>query len=116
MNKKVAIMACSVVSVYLTWFINHNLGLGSIIANGIVGLIAILTLPKDLAGVSYTASFVGMSSMVVVPSILATLIAGVLVGSIIILTPTIYAGVGGKGGTTAAVSTIISRLIYSIIG
>ncbi len=116
MNKKLIVIICSILSVCVTWYINHTIGLGAIIANGLVGMIAVLLLPNDLAGPIYTSSFVGMSSMVVIPSFLASVLSGLIVGILIVLTPTIYAGIGGKGGTTAAISTIISRLIYGIIG
>lgn len=116
MNKeKLNIMACAIVGVVVTWFINHQMGYGPIIANGMVGVVAGALLPGPLAGVTYTASFVGMSGLSVIPSFFSALIGGVVVGTIIIYTPEIYAGIGGKGGTTAAVSGQITRAIMNII-
>lgn len=116
MNKdKLNVMACAIVGVMVTWFINHQMGYGPIIANGMVGVVAGALLPGPLAGVMYTASFVGMSGLGVIPSLFAALIGGIVVGSVIMYTPEIYAGIGGKGGTTAAVSGQITRAIMSII-
>jgi len=116
LNKdKLKMMICAIVGVMVTWFINHQMGYGPIIANGMVGVLAAALLPAPLAGVMYTASFVGMSGLGVISSLLASLIGGIVVGTVIIFTPEIYAGIGGKGGTTAALSGHITRAIMNII-
>jgi hypothetical protein len=112
---KIRIMICAIAGVMITWIINHQMGYGPIIANGMVGVVAGALLPGPLAGVMYTASFVGMSGLGVIPSLLASLIGGIVVGTVIIYTPEIYAGIGGKGGTTAAVSGQITRALINII-
>lgn len=99
-----------------TWYLNHGLGYGAIIANGFVGVLAGLVLPGDLAGAAYTASFVGMSATSVVPSLGLSILAGIVAGIVIVLTVPIYAGLGGKGGTTAATSVLITRGIIHILG
>ena len=111
-EKHIYIILCSFISVTVTWFINHEMGYGALIANGLVGVVAAVFLPNDLAGVTYTSSFVGMSSIEVIPSIEVAAIASLIVGFILISTAEIYAGIGGKGGTTAALSTIITRTIF----
>lgn len=108
------VLICCFLSVIITWTLNHKLNLGPIIANGIVGMIAVYFLPKDLAGISFTSSFVGMSSIEIIPNILIASIGGVIVGIVILSTGEIYAGIGGKGGTTAALSTIITRTIINV--
>lgn len=116
MNKdKIKMLTCAIAGVMITWFINHHMGYGPIIANGMVGVIAGALLPGPLAGVAYTASFVGMSGLSVIPSFFASFIGGIVVGTVIIYTPEIYAGIGGKGGTTAAVSGQITRAIINLI-
>ena len=112
---RINVMICAVAGVMITWFINHHMGYGPIIANGMVGVIAGALLSGPLAGVAYTASFVGMSGLSVIPSLFAAFIGGIVVGTVIIYTPEIYAGIGGKGGTTAAVSGQITRAIMSFI-
>ncbi len=109
-------LLCALLSVMLTWFINHEMGYGAVIANGLVGVMAATFLPGDLAGVTYTSSFVGISSLTVLPDLGAAALGGIVVGLIIVSTAEIYAGFGGKGGTTAALSTQIARAILRILG
>ena len=113
-KKRLYILICSFIGVTLTWFINHKMGYGAVIANGLVGVMAAIFLPNDLAGITYTSSFVGMSSLAVIPSMTAATLGSLIVGLILLTTVEIYAGIGGKGGTTAALSTIITKTIIGI--
>lgn len=110
-KRSIYFLICSFIGVTLTWFINHQMGYGAIIANGLVGVMGAIFLPNDLAGITYTSSFMGMSSLAVIPSITAAAIGSLIVGIILLTTVEIYAGIGGKGGTTAALSTIITNAI-----
>ncbi len=114
-KRRIYTLICSLIGVILTWFLNHKVGSGAIVANGLVGVIAATILPKDLAGIMYTASFVGMSSMTILPSILAASLGGLFVGIILLSTTEIYAGIGGKGGTSAALATIITKTIIGFL-
>lgn len=111
-KKHILILLCAFFGVTVTWYINHTMGLGAIVANGLVGVFAAIFLPNDLAGITYTSSFVGMSSLAVVPTLPAAAFASLIVGIIFLLTADIYKGIGGKGGTTAALSTIISKNLF----
>ena len=113
-KKRLPILICSFIGVTLTWFINHRMGYGAVIANGLVGVMAAIFLPNRLAGITYTSSFVGMSSLEVIPSMTAAILGSLIVGLILLTTEEIYAGIGGKGGTTAALSTIITKTIIRI--
>ncbi len=113
---KLNIMACSLAAVVITWFLNHEVGYGAVIANGLVGILAAIFLPGPLAGATYTASFVGMSSIHIIPSLSAAAIGGIIVGAVLVWTTEIYAGIGGKGGTTAALSTLITKAVTSLLG
>jgi hypothetical protein len=113
-KNKIKIIICAIAGTTLSWFINHEIGFGAIVASGLVGVIAAILLPASLAGTAYTASFVGMSSTSIIPSLGAALLAGLIVGIMIIFTTEIYAGIGGKGGTTAALSTIITKIILGL--
>lgn len=107
-NKLVGIFSAAAV----TWYINHEMGFGPVIANGLVGVIVALSLPGNLSGAYYAASFVGMSSQSIIPSVSTAGVGGLLTGIIILTSKEVYHGIGGKGGTTAAISTqIVSTLI-----
>ena len=117
MNKgKLQIILCAIVAATVTWYLNHTLGYGAVVANGLVGVIAAVLLPGPLAGAAYTASFVGMSGALVLPALPAALLGGVVVGFVLAFTTEIYAGIGGKGGTTAAFSTLVTKLIWGLLG
>lgn len=113
-KRRLYILICSFIGVTLTWFINHKMGYGAIVANGLIGVMAATFLPNDLAGITYTSSFVGMSSLAIIPSLWAATLASIIVGLILINTVGIYDGIGGKGGTTAALSTIITKTIIGL--
>lgn len=110
-QNKFYVLICAFVGVTLTWFINHRMGYGPIIANGLVGVMAAIFLSNQLASITYTSSFVGMSSLSVIPSMTAAALGSLVVGIILLVTMEIYEGIGGKGGTTAALSTIITKTI-----
>ncbi len=101
-------------SAAITWYLNHSLGLGPIIANGIVGVIVAILFSSKKAGAFYIASFIGMSSQLIVSSMAMAGLIGLFAGFIIIFSQEVYDGVGGKGGTIAALSTQIIRLIMSL--
>lgn len=109
------VFLCALVGVCATWFINHEMGYGPIIANGLVGVMAATFLPNDLAGITYTSSFIGMSSISVIPSLTAAALASIVVAIILLTTAKIYAGIGGKGGTTAALSTLITKALIRML-
>lgn len=115
-RRKLYILCCAFIGVTFTWFLNHKMGYGPIVANGLIGVIAAILLPGPLAGILYTASFVGMSSTAIIPSILGASLGGLVVGIVLLTTTEIYAGIGGKGGTTAALSSIITKIIIGFFG
>lgn len=115
-RNKINILLCALIGASVTWFLNHQMGYGPIVANGLVGVIAAILLPGPLAAITYTASFIGMSSTAVIPSLLGASLGGLIVGIILLATQEIYAGIGGKGGTTAALSSIITKTIIGFLG
>ena len=113
-KNKLKVFAAAVVATVITWYIQHEMGYSAIISNGVVGVLAAIFLPGPLAGAAYAASFVGMSSSAVLPSIGAAGLAGVVVGITLMYTAEVFAGIGGKGGTTAAFAVQVSRFILNL--
>lgn len=101
-------------SAAITWYINHTLGYGPILASGIVGIFAGLLFSSKKAGAFYIASFIGMSGIGIVNSMTMAGLIGLFVGFAIIFSQEIYADVGGKGGTIAAFSTQLIRLLMGL--
>ena len=115
MHKNIKIVSVSVFGAAATWWINTQLGLGPAVASGIIGLLAALILPTDLAVATYTASFVGMSSALVLTGLPMALIAGIFVGILFALALPVYQGFGGKLGTIAAVAVLATVVLFNVI-
>lgn len=115
-KSKIRILLLAMGSTSLTWILNHYFGLGPIVSSGLVGVVAAFFIPGALAGIAYTSSFVGMSSLAVLPSLFIALLGGLIAGIVIIATTEVYAGIGGKGGTTAAAATLVTKAITGLIG
>lgn len=114
-NKNLRLILTAVLGTVLTYFLSVTLELGPMVASGLVGLLASLFLPTDLAIVAYTAAFAGMSAGFVLLNYYMVSLTGLLVGVIFIITQPIYQGFGGKLGTIAACSVIITVLIFSVL-
>ncbi len=99
-----------------TWLINHELGYGALVASGLIGVIAGVTLPTNLAGAAYVGSFVGMSAATVLPTLGVVLLCGAVAGLITATTTPIFGGIGGKGGTTAAAAVLITATLIFTVG
>lgn len=112
---KVNTILCAVLAAVITWYLNHEMGYGAIVANGLVGVIGAMLLPAQLSGTNFTASFIGMSSTAVIPTMSWASIAGIIVGIVIAYSPEIYAGIGGKGGTTSAFSVQVTKIIMNFL-
>lgn len=110
------ILVGSTLAAAITWYINHEMGYGAVVANGFVGIVAATLFSPGLAGVLYTTSFVGMSAQTIVPTITIAGVTGLVAGIIIIFSKDIYAGFGGKGGTSMALSTQLVRAFLNIFG
>lgn len=113
-KENMKILVGSGLAAMITWYINHELGHGSLVANGMVGVVSALVFPAHLAGAFYTASFVGMSSNVIIPSAGIAALTGLIAGIVIIFSKDIYTGIGGKGGTSMAFSTQLMRIVLKI--
>ncbi|NLM39837.1 MAG: hypothetical protein GX205_07245 [Firmicutes bacterium] len=95
-----------------TYILGNYTFLGSAAASGLVGLAAAQLLCKyDLDLPAYAGVFVGMSSVVVVPSLVMVGIAGFMTGLLYRLVDGVFDGVGGRLGTMAAVSVLITLLL-----
>lgn len=114
MKRYVKILALCIFGAVATWWINTQLGLGPAVASGIIGVLAALVLPPELAVAVYTASFAGMSSALVLSSLPMAILAGGLVGIIFSLALPVYQGFGGKLGTIAACAVLATMFLFSV--
>jgi hypothetical protein len=108
------ILLTTVISATVTWWLNNQLGLGPVVASGMIGVLAALLLPNELAVAAYTASFAGMSALPVLASAPMALLAGVLVGLIFMVALPAYQGFGGKLGTIAACAVLLTVAVFNL--
>lgn len=72
---------------------------------------------KDSSAPFYCGTFVGMSSILVLPNIWLVAGAGTLSGIIFCLSHDVFLGTGGKLGTIAFISVVVTKLAaYAITG
>ncbi len=116
MSMKMKLFLASFFGVVITWIINHPFGLGAFIANGFVGVTSAILLPAPLAVAAFCASFVTMSSAAVIGTLSGAIVGGIVFGLLWIVTLEVYAGIGGKGGTVAFLSAVVTRFIMKLLG
>jgi len=106
---KLADFFAVVVGAVVTFYLNNHVGLGAVVAAGIVGILGYVVAPKYEVPI-YCGSFVGMSSASVY-DLEHLLIASVLAGIIFVITKRIFKGVGGKLGTVALIGGVLTAVI-----
>jgi len=106
----------SVVSAVSSYFINHNLGQGPVIAASIVGIVAGLFFKEPLYAVtSYSAAFMGMSSKAVIPEWYYLILIGIIHSLVVIALLNVFVGWGGKAGTMGFIALNIGIIILYAI-
>lgn len=113
-REKVLLVCVAVVATSVTHYLNIYMGLGPVVASGIVGVVASLLLPSPFAVMAYTGAFVGMSSRSRFPSWYYVMVAGLMVGTLYIVTRRVYQGFGGRLGTVAAVAVLLTLALFRI--
>ncbi|MBM3138003.1 MAG: hypothetical protein FJZ98_07425 [Chloroflexi bacterium] len=91
----------------LTFWASQDLGMGPVLSSAAVGLLGSLLLPK-LSAEIFTGSFVGMCSRAAVPQFSLILFAGLIAGWIFHMSRSTLVGFGGKLGTIAFASVILT--------
>ncbi|MEM2643116.1 MAG: hypothetical protein QXO34_03120 [Candidatus Bathyarchaeia archaeon] len=106
----------SIVSAISSYFINHDLGQGPVIAASIVGLVAGLFFKEPLYAVtSYSAAFMGMSSKAVIPEWYYFVLIGIIHSLVVIALLNVFVGWGGKAGTMGFIALNIGIIILYAI-
>jgi len=107
----------------LTWWIGVKRGWWAVVASALVWTVVsffpLFLKNKKLSlvpVVMYCASFVGMSSSLILSNIRVALLWGALVGVIFILTQNVFNWIGGKLGTIAFVSTVLVVFVSQKFG
>jgi hypothetical protein len=95
--------------VAVTFYLNHTIGLGAVVAAGLVEILAALLLPKYGAPIA-TGAFAGMASGSLLCSTSGEALAAIVAGTVYVLTTGVYGGFGGKLGTIGVSGCIVCGL------
>ena len=93
-----------------TYALSVDLGLGAVVAAGVIGLLGALIFPEQGVPI-YCGAFVGMVSPDLLNSLPHVLLAGVIGGLVFVLSTGVLDGFGGKLGTIAFTGTVVAPLL-----
>jgi len=93
-----------------TFVLNHEVGLGAVLAAGIVGIFSTLFLPAYDAAI-YCGAFIGMSSSEIFHGYGHILLAAFIAAIVYIATKYVFTGFGGKLGTIALIGVVVAVLL-----
>ena len=93
-----------------TYMLNHNLGLGAVLASCFVGLFGAIFL-KQFAVAIYCGSFVGMTGAFIFNGIWGIILGSFLAATLFVVSDDVYKGFGGKLGAIAFISVFSSSFI-----
>lgn len=99
-----------VIGAIIAYFINVTLGLGGVVAVGLVGVTANLVAPKHDVPV-YCGGIMGMASGALLPTYAYVLLAAIIAGIVFVISKFTFNGFGGKLGTTAITGCVLTALI-----
>lgn len=94
----------------VTYILSTSLGLGSVVASAVVGLLVGVGSP-DIDVPAYCGSFVGMASPALFPSFDQLAVAGVVAGFAYVASKRAFVGFGGKLGTVAMFGCATTALL-----
>lgn len=106
-----------------TYFLSTKMSLGPVIAGGITGTVGSY-LPslykgpvylKKIPFAIYCGAFVGMSSPEVAPAFGFVLEAGIIAGVLLVLSKSLFLGVGGKLGVLAFGSVVTAAVLLYVL-
>ncbi len=105
------------------YFLNNYYNLGPVIAAGIVGTLASFTpylnknsnYLKQLPPTLYCGAFIGMSNVEVASSVYFVLAASIFAGVLLLVSKSLFNGLGGKLGTIAFTAVTITTFIFFLL-
>lgn len=106
-----------------SFYLNHYCALGPVIPAALLGTLAsfIPLLRKrshylqQIPAAIYCGAFIGMSSRGVAPDFTFILTAGCFTALLLILSKSLFSGLGGKLGTLAFAGVVIASFLYFLI-
>lgn len=107
----------------ICYSLNHICHLGPVISAGIVGTAASFipsinknsTYLKQLPGMFYCGAFIGMTSLSIAYSFYFVLAASFFAGVLLLVSKSLFNGLGGKLGTVAFTAVTITSFIFFLL-
>ena len=107
----------------ICYLLNHHYHLGPVISAGIVGTTASFvpvinkksTYLKQLPATFYCGAFIGMTSLTIASTIYFILAASFFAGVLLLVSKSLFNGLGGKLGTVAFTAVTITSFIFFLI-
>ncbi len=107
----------------ICYYLNHYLSLGPVMAAGLVGTAASFipsintrsTYLKQLPATFYCGAFIGMTSLNIASSIYFVLAASFFAGVLLLVSKSLFNGLGGKLGTIAFTAVTITSFIFFLL-
>lgn len=105
------------------YFLNHGFHLGPVISAGIVGTMASF-IPqinkhsaylKQLPATFYCGAFIGMTNLSIASSVYFVLAASFFAGVLLLVSKSLFNGLGGKLGTVAFTAVTITSFIFFLL-
>ncbi|MFN0289760.1 hypothetical protein [Pedobacter helvus] len=107
----------------ICYFLNHSYHLGPVISAGVVGtatsFIPVInkksTYLKQLPATFYCGAFIGMTSLTIASTVYFILAASFFAGVLLLVSKSLFNGLGGKLGTVAFTAVTITSFIFFLI-
>lgn len=96
-----------------TFVLNHIIGLNAILASGLIGLMGVLFFKKYAIPI-FCGSFIAMASSTLPNINLVIIFASIIGGIVLVVCKDLFVGYGGKLGTIAFISCIITGAILNV--
>lgn len=109
--KNALTMLALIIGAFVTFYLNHSIGLGGVLASAVVGLIGAWTF-KAYAAAIYCGSFIGMACSLIFSNPLYLLVASLISAIFFVLTVHMFVGYGGKLGFTAFIGTFLASHLF----
>ncbi|MFO8069435.1 MAG: hypothetical protein R6U02_05560 [Alkalibacterium sp.] len=109
--KNLNILLALVGGAFITFILNHQLGLNNVLASSLTGLGGAYFM-KNYAAAIYCGSFVSMACNVIFSNPLSFILASLITGGLFILSAQLFKGYGGKLGFMAFCGTFIASLLF----
>lgn len=100
-----------IIGTFVTFYLNHTIGLGSVLASSIVGLIGAFFFKRYSTSL-FCGSFIGMACSIIFSNPISLLVAALTSGIMLALSHKYFVGFGGKLGFIAFGGCYVASMLF----